>query len=49
MQPMNVPTLKQTFAEAKEIERLQAEEQHAIECGFHDDWVEAQRQINLYI
>jgi len=46
---MNVPTLKQTFAEFKEIERLQAEEQHAIECGFHDDWVEAQRQINLFI
>jgi len=46
---MNVPTLKQVFAEAKEIERLQAEEQNAIECGFHDDWVDAQRQINLYL
>ena len=32
-----------------ETSQIQAEEQHAIECGFHDDWVDAQRQINLYI
>ena len=46
---LQVPTLRQTFAEFREIERLQAEEQQAIEGGYHDDWVSLQNQINLYI
>ena len=46
---LQVPTLRQTFAEFREIERLQAEEQQAIEGGYHDDWVSLQNQINLHI